>query len=78
MLIVLLEFCQLSYANFGVTLPVVVLSVVEEVLKECRRLVNRPSGCWRCVDSKAFTVIRTKPDKTKLSPLLMKRHLLWA
>ena len=63
-------------ADVGVTLTVVVLSVVEEVLKECRCLVNRPSGCWRRVDSKAFTVIRNKLDTTKLLP--MKRHLLWA
>ena len=38
-------------ADVGVASTVVVLSVVEEVLKECWRLVDRPSGCWRHVDS---------------------------
>ena len=45
--------------DVGVALTVVVLSVVEEVLKECWSLVDPPSGCRRCVDSKAFKVIRT-------------------
>ena len=37
-------------ADVGVASTVVVLSVVEEILKECRRLVDRPSGCRRRID----------------------------
>ena len=38
--------------DVGVALTIVVLSIIEEVLKECRRLVDRPSGCRRRVDGR--------------------------
>ena len=37
-------------ADVGIALTVVVLSIVEEVLKECWCLVDGPRRCWRCID----------------------------
>ena len=39
-------------ADVGIALIVVVLSIIEEVCKECWHLVDCPSGCRRRVDGR--------------------------